>query len=110
MRKKIKLLEYHSNLLTVSVNVNLRICNISSFKEDLTACRNLQKIQGSQESRFTGTGRTNDGYYFSLTDICCYSIENLICTKSFLQILYLDQYILIAHWFLISFPVYSSPM
>ena len=37
MRKKIKLLEYHSNLLTVSVNVNLRICNISSFKEDLSA-------------------------------------------------------------------------
>ena len=30
MRKKIKLLEYHSNLLTVSVNVNLRICNISA--------------------------------------------------------------------------------
>ena len=25
--------------------VNLRICNISSFKEDLSACRNLQKIQ-----------------------------------------------------------------
>ena len=45
MRKKIKLLKYHSDLLTVSVNVNLRICNISSLKEDLTACRNLQKIQ-----------------------------------------------------------------
>ena len=26
---------------------------------------NLQKIQRSQESRFTGTGRTNDGYYFT---------------------------------------------
>ena len=46
---------------------------------------------------------------FALTDICGNSIQNLIGSKRFFQILYLDQnFTLInAHWFSVSSPVYS---
>ena len=44
MRKKIKLLKYHADFLTMSVNVNFWICNIRSLKKDLSSCRNFQKV------------------------------------------------------------------
>ena len=45
----------------------------------------------------------------ALTNICGNSIQNLIGSKRFFQILYLDQnFTLInAHWFSVSSPVYS---
>ena len=34
MWKKIKLLEYHSDLLTMTVDIHLGICDVGSLKED----------------------------------------------------------------------------
>ena len=107
--KQVKLLENHSDFLAVTVNVNLGISNVRSLKQDFAACGHFQKIQGTKEGGFSGTGRSDNGNNLALTDICGNSIQYLVCSKCFLQILYLDQnFALInAHWFSVSSPVYS---
>ena len=49
MRKQVELLEYHTDLLTVTVDVYLRICDIHTFKKDLAAGRHFKKVQGTKE-------------------------------------------------------------
>ena len=109
MWKQIKLLENHSDLLAMSIYVNLGICDICSFKQDFTSCRLLQKVERTKESGFTRARWSDNGNNLALTDICGNSIQNLIGSKRFFQILYLDQnFTLInAHWFSVSSPVYS---
>ena len=109
MWKQVKLLENHSDFLAVTIYVNLRICNIRSFKQDFSSGWLLQKIQGKKKSRFTGTRWSDNGNNLALTDICGNSIQYLVGSKRFCQILDLDQnFTLInAHWFSVSSPVYS---
>ena len=35
---QIKMLEYHSHMTTVDIDINLRVCNIDTIEDDLTAC------------------------------------------------------------------------
>ena len=45
MRKQIELLEYHSDLLTMTVDIHLGICDVGSLKEDFSPGRLLKEIQ-----------------------------------------------------------------
>ena len=65
MWKKIKLLEYHSDLLTMTVDIHLGICDVGSLKEDFSPGRLLKEIQGTDECRFTTAGWSDNGYYFT---------------------------------------------
>ena len=55
MWEKIKVLEHHSHLLTVFVDIYLCICNVHTFKINMTSGRHLQKVQGTEECRFSGS-------------------------------------------------------
>ena len=90
MWKQIELLKYHTDFLTVAVDINLRICNIHTFKKNLSAGWNFQKVQRTKKGRFSGTGWADDCYHFTLTDICGDTVQNLVIIKLLLQSLYLQ--------------------
>ena len=68
--KRLKLLEYHSDLLTMTVDIHLGICDVGSLKEDFSPGRLLKEIQGTEECRFTTAGWSDNGYYFITLRIC----------------------------------------
>ena len=49
MWEQIKVLEDHSDLLTIGINIQMLICDIIALKVDLAARRHFQKIEGTQE-------------------------------------------------------------
>ena len=83
MRKEIKLLEYHSDLLSVTVDIYLRICDIGSLKKDFSPGWLLKKIQRTEKCGFTTAGRSDDGYYFTATDLCGDPVKDLIAAVGF---------------------------
>ena len=68
MRKQIKMLEYHSHLLTVFINIYLLVRNVSSFKINMPFGRSLQEVQRTQKCGFTGARRPDDYNHFSFMD------------------------------------------
>ena len=90
MWKQIELLKYHTDFLTVAVDINLRICNIHTFKKNLATGWDFQKVQRTKKGRFSGTGWADDCYHFTLTDICGDTVQNLVIIKLLLQSLYLQ--------------------
>ena len=75
MRKQIELLEYHSDLLTHMVNVSFRRRDVNAL--EVNFFRRLEFPDGFKERRnvdFSGTGRTDNGDNFSLTDLCADSV------------------------------------
>ena len=107
MWKKIKLLEYHSDLLTMTVDIHLGICDVGSLKEDFSPGRLLKEIQGTEECRFTTAGWSDNGYYFTSADLCGDPVENLIAAIGLFKSLYIQKhFITYAHWFSASFQVF----
>ena len=107
MRKQVKLLEYHSDLLTVTVDIHLRICNVGSLKENFSSGWFLKKVQGTEECRFATAGWSDNGHHFATADLCGNSVEDLIAAIGFLKALHIQKYfITYAHWFSASSQVF----
>ena len=111
MWKKIKLLEYHSDLLSVTVDIYLRICDISSLKKDFSPGWLLKKIQRTEKCGFTTAGRSDDGYYFTATDLCGDPVKDLIAAVGLLKSLHVKKYLITyAHCFSASSQVFLQGM
>lgn len=110
MRKEIKLLEYHSDLLSVTVDIYLRICDISSSKGFFPGWL-LKKIQRTEKCGFTTAGRSDDGYYFTATDLCGDPVKDLIAAVGLLKSLHVKKYLITyAHCFSASSQVFLQGM
>ena len=55
MGKQVKMLEHHTDMLPVQVDIGFGIRDILSFKKDLPPGRFLQQIQGTKEGGLPGT-------------------------------------------------------
>ena len=69
------MLEHHTHFLTMDIDVCFFISDVCAFEEDAATCRHFQQVQTTQESRFTGTGGTNDNDYFAFFDFCIDTIQ-----------------------------------
>ena len=107
MRKQIELLEYHSDLLAMTVDIHLWICDVGSLKEDFSPGWLLKEIQRTEKCGFTTSGWSDDGYYFTPADLCGDPVENLIAAIGLFKSLYIQKhFITYAHWFSASFQVF----
>ena len=59
VRKQIKLLKHHADLLTDMIDVHRWVRQIGSLKQHMPRRRNLQQIQGAQKRGFTAAGRSD---------------------------------------------------
>ena len=60
------MLEHHTDMLPVQVNIGLGIGDILSLKKNLPCRRLLQQVQGAQKGGFAGTGGSHNYHYLSL--------------------------------------------
>ena len=77
-KEQVKMLKNHAHFLSEAVDVQFYflsgsidiffLCDIYTIKNDLTVCRLFKEVQTSEKSRFTGSGRSDDGYDFALAD------------------------------------------
>jgi hypothetical protein len=67
MRKKIELLENHSDFKTQGMDVFLVSVNPDTVDDDLARLEFFNGIQTAQKSRFTGSGRAD--YYHHLSPV-----------------------------------------
>ena len=69
MGKEIEMLENHAHFLAMPVDIDPRVGDVGSVKENGAGSGELQKIQRTQEGGFSASGRTDDDGYFAAADI-----------------------------------------
>ena len=80
------MLEHHPHFLPVDIDVCFFIRNIRPLKEDMSACRHLQKVQTAQEGGFAGAGRSDDNNNLALFD---FRIDAVQCLNRTALIIFL---------------------
>ena len=65
--KQVKMLEYHTDMLPVQVNIGLGIGDIPFPRKESAPCRRLlQQVQGAKKGGFAGTGGSHNHHYLAL--------------------------------------------
>jgi hypothetical protein len=64
--KEIKVLEYHTDVASVNINIHGHVCDIHAIENDLSCRRILHAVQTAQESTFSGAGGADNGYDIAL--------------------------------------------
>ena len=84
MRKQVKMLEHHADILTRFVDVRLRIVQILVINDD-TACSDVLKpIDAAQKRTFPRSGRTDHAYDFAFLHLHIDSFQHLIGAEALL--------------------------
>ena len=99
------MLEHHSHLLPMEINVGAFGGDVRAFKEHPAPCGDFQQVQAPKEGGFAGAGGTDNHYYFSPVNGGGYAVQGFDSApvKMFLQVFCLDD-IISAHCFSASFP------
>ncbi|AEH54671.1 hypothetical protein BCO26_2612 [Heyndrickxia coagulans 2-6] len=71
MRKKMKVLEHHSNFRADFHYIRFFVGDFFPVNPNPPFCRLLQEIQAAQKGRFAGSGRSDDNDDFPFSDFCC---------------------------------------
>lgn len=82
------MLENHSHMAAMLININLHICDINTIKDNASACRVFHTVQASQKCTFTGAGWSEYRNDIAFIDRNIDSLQNLFVPKAFLQINY----------------------
>ena len=80
------MLEHHTHVAAVHIDIYLWIRNIHTIENNLAAGRILHTVQATEKGTFSGTGRTNNNDNLSFFDVHVDSIQNLVVSKALLQI------------------------
>lgn len=80
------MLEHHPHFLPVDIDVCFFIRNVRPLKEDMSACRHLQKVQTAQEGGFAGAGGPDDNNNLALFD---FRIDTVQCLNRTALIIFL---------------------
>ena len=63
------MLENHSHLLSVLVDIDLGIGDLNAINCDGSTGWKFEKIEGTKQSGLTGSGRSDDNHYFTTLDV-----------------------------------------
>ena len=98
MREQIEVLEHHSHLLSVLVDVDVLVCDINFIDINMSRGRLLEQIQGSEEGRLSGSGRSDDDHDVAPVDLKGYIVDrvdrrllHIVLAKNLKKVLDPDQ-------------------
>ena len=70
MRKQVEALKHHAHFAANRIEVLKVIVELNAVNDDFPAVVRFKPIQGTQESRFSGTGRSDDGGDLTFKKAC----------------------------------------
>ena len=76
--EKVKLLEYHPDILAVGIDVYADIGNINTIEENRARSWIFHAVQTPQEGGFAATGRADNGNFFAVGNVKINATENVI--------------------------------
>ena len=65
---QVKMLEHHTHVTAVYIDVHPEVCNINSIENNLPAGRILHTVQASQKGTFSGTRWSHNNDNIALVD------------------------------------------
>ena len=86
--EKIEMLEHHSHLSAVDIDVYLHVGDIHTLKDYLAGGRILHAVEAAQEGALSGAGGAYDNNYVALVDSHIYALEDLVVPEAFFQVNY----------------------
>ena len=79
--KQIELLEYHTDFLTVNINIHLHVRQVLALEHDRTAGRIFQTVDASQKCGLAAAGRADDCNHITLINIQIDALENFVVAE-----------------------------
>ena len=88
--KKVELLEHHTDVFAVLVDVNLHIGKVLTAKEDRAARGVFHTVQAAQKGAFAASRRTDNGNLFAFVNILVDAFEDFEVAKAFAKTAHLE--------------------
>ena len=86
--EQVKALEYHAHLCAVGRHIHLRIGDILSMEQNLSAAWFFQEIHTAEHCGFSGTGGSDDGNHVAPADFKINVLKHPMASEAFAQMGY----------------------
>ena len=86
--EKIEMLEHHSHLSAVDIDIDLGVGDIHALEYNLAGGRILHAVEAAQECALSGAGRADDNNDVALVDSHVDALEDFIVPEVLFQINY----------------------
>ena len=77
MGEQVEMLEHHSHLLTVDIDINVLCRDILAVEQYLSLGGDFEQVKGSEQGGFTASGGSDDYYNLALFDFQVNAVKRL---------------------------------